>query len=123
MLAPRRSPACREASAIRGRSSTSRRMGSASGGRSRGFYRAPGPLVDTTPPELDIVAVSTPEEVYEFEAVSVRGFGAEADTVEPGSYHPPTIPSDDAMKMFIGRVDGKAVADPMGYRTGDSVGV
>ena len=31
------------------------------------FYRAPGPLLDTTPPELDIVAVSTPEEVYEEE--------------------------------------------------------
>ena len=87
------------------------------------FYRAPGPLVETTPPELDIIAVSTPEEVYEFEAVSVRGFGAEADRVEPGAYHPPTILSDDAMKMFIGRVGGKAVAAAMGYRTEDAVGV
>ena len=43
--------------------------------------------------------------------------------LEPGAYHPPTILSDDAMKMFIGRVDGKAVAAAMGYRTGDAVGV
>src|SRR5438552_3786116 len=59
----------------------------------------------------------------QFGGVSVRGFGAEADRVEPGAYHPPTILSDDAMKMFIGRVGGKAVAAAMGYRTGDAVGV
>ena len=87
------------------------------------FYRAPGPLPDTTPPELEIVTVSTPEEVYEFEAVSVRGFGGEDDSVKPGTYHPPTVLSDHAMKMFIGRVDGQAVSAAMGYRTEGAVGV
>jgi len=87
------------------------------------FYRAPGPLLDTTPPELDIVTVSTPEEVYEFEAVSVRGFGGGDHSVEPGMYHPPTVLSDQAMKMFIGRVGGQAVTAAMGYRTESAVGV
>jgi hypothetical protein len=79
-------------------------------------------VVDT-PPELEIVAVSTDEEVVEFEAVSVRGFGKEDDTIEPGKWHPPTVLSDDSMRMFIGRVDGHAVAAAMGYRTDNAVGV
>ena len=88
------------------------------------FYRAPGPLPDVAgPPELELVPVSTPEEVYEFEAVSVRGFGGEGDSVERGAYHPPSVLADDAMKMFIGRVDDQAVAAAMGYRTNDAVGV
>ena len=87
------------------------------------FYRAPGPLLDTTPPELDIVTVSTPEEVYEFEAVSVRGFDSDDECIEPGTYHPPTVLSDEAMKMFIGRVDGQAMATAMGYRAESAVGV
>jgi hypothetical protein len=87
------------------------------------FHRPPGPLVVDTPSELEIVAVSTGEEVVEFEAVSVRGFGKEDDTIEPGKWHPPTVLSDDSMRMFIGRVDGHAVAAAMGYRTDNAVGV
>jgi hypothetical protein len=87
------------------------------------FYRPPGPLPELTPPELEVVTVSTPEEVYEFEAVSIRGFGGEDDTIEPGTIHPPAVLADDAMKMFIGRVDGSAVAAAMGYRTDSVVGV
>jgi hypothetical protein len=87
------------------------------------FYRPPGPLPDSTPPELELVPVSTPAEVYEFEAVSVRGFGGEDDTIEPGTYHSPAVLADDAMKMFIGRVGGRAVAAAMGYRTDSVVGV
>jgi Acetyltransferase (GNAT) family len=88
------------------------------------FYRPTGPLPpEPTPPELELVHVSSPAEVYEFEAVSVRGFGGEEDTIEPGSFHPPTVLGDDAMKMFIGRVDGRAVAAAMGYRTDEVVGV
>jgi hypothetical protein len=88
------------------------------------FYRPTGPLPpEPTPPELELVHVSSPAEVYEFEAVSVRGFGGEEDTIEPGSFHPPTVLGDDAMKMFIGRVDGRAVAAAMGYRTDQVVGV
>ena len=88
------------------------------------FVRAPSSLPDVTiAPELEVAAVSTPDEVYEFEAVSVRGFGREHDTIEPGTYHPPSVLTDDAMKMFIGRVDGRAVAAAMGYRTESAVGV
>src|ERR1700741_929733 len=40
------------------------------------FHRPAGPLPDeAAPPELELVEVSTADEVYEFEAVSVRGFG------------------------------------------------
>lgn len=84
------------------------------------FYRPPGPIPREAPPELEVVVVSSEEEVAEFEAVSVRGFGSEDDSIEPGTYHPPTVLADDGMHMFIGRVDGRPVAAAMGYR-GDSV--
>lgn len=87
------------------------------------YFRPAGPVENTAPPELELVEVSSAEEVYEFEAVSVRGFGSEDDTIAPGTYHPPAILEDDAMKMFIGRVDGRAVAAAMGYRTEEVVGV
>lgn len=87
------------------------------------FFREPGPVAETVPPELEVVAVSTPEEVYELEAVSVRGFGSEDDAIAPGTWHPPAVLEDDAMKMFIGRVEGRPVAAAMGYRMNDVVGV
>jgi ribosomal protein S18 acetylase RimI-like enzyme len=87
------------------------------------FYRLPGALPDVRESDLELVQVSTPEEVEEFEAVSVRGFGGEDDVVEPGTIHPPSVLSDDAMQMFIGRVDGRGVAAAMGYRLDDVVGV
>lgn len=87
------------------------------------FVRPPGPLPDCCPEELDIVRVSTEPEVYEFEAVSVRGFGSEDDAVGPGTYHPPQILDDPSMYMYIGRVGGRAVAAAMGYVTELSVGV
>lgn len=87
------------------------------------FHRAPGALPDARGSGLELVHVSTPAEVYEFEAVSVRGFGSEDDVVEPGTIHPPSVLADDAMHMFIGRVDGRAVAAAMGYRLDDVVGV
>jgi hypothetical protein len=88
------------------------------------FYRDPGPLAEEPlPPRLELVHVSTPAEVEEFEAVSVRGFGGEDDRVEPGTYHPPAILDDPAMVMFTGRVDGEAVAAAMGYPTEHAIGV
>lgn len=87
------------------------------------FFRAAGPGPDTTPPELEIVEVRTPEEVVEFEAVSIRGFGSEDSVIEPGTYHPPAILGDDAMHMFTGRVDGRPVAAAMGYVFEGAVGV
>jgi ribosomal protein S18 acetylase RimI-like enzyme len=87
------------------------------------FYRPPGPLAGCAPSELEIVRVRTPAEVVEFEQVSVRGFGSEDDAIEPGTYHPPTILDDDAMKMFIGRVGGRAVAASIGYLLDEVVGI
>jgi ribosomal protein S18 acetylase RimI-like enzyme len=75
------------------------------------------------PSELEIVQVKTPAEVAEFEAVSVRGFGNEDDAIELGTFHPPAILDDHAMHMFVGRVDGRAVAAAMGYVLDDVVGV
>jgi hypothetical protein len=87
------------------------------------FYRGPGPVPDEAPPDLELVTVSTDSEVAEFEAVSVRGFGSEDATIEPGKWHPPTVLSDEAMHMFIGRVGGQPVAAAMGYRCESVVGV
>ena len=87
------------------------------------FYRPAGPVSAAIPDELELVRVSTPAEVEEFELVSVRGFGSEVAVVEAGTVHPPTILRDPAMAIFMGRVDGVAVAASMGYRTRDGVGV
>jgi predicted GNAT family acetyltransferase len=37
--------------------------------------------------------------------------------------HPPEVLADEAMHMFVGRVDGRPVAAAMGYRLDDVVGV
>jgi ribosomal protein S18 acetylase RimI-like enzyme len=87
------------------------------------FYRAAAPLVDASPSELELVRVRTPDEVVELEAVSVQGFGSEEDSIEPGTFHPPSILENDAMHMFIGRVNGRAVGAAMGYVLDDAVGV
>jgi hypothetical protein len=87
------------------------------------FYRAAGPLPDSTPAELELVRVTTAEEVEELELVSVRGFGNEEATIDPGIVHPPAVLDDPAMALFIGRVDGKPVGASMGYRTEHAVGV
>lgn len=87
------------------------------------FYREAAPLAAPSASDLQIVEVTTPDEVAEFEAVSVRGFGSEDDSIEPGMFHPPTILADEAMHMFIGRENGRAVAAAMGYVLDDVVGV
>ena len=88
------------------------------------FLRPPGPFAaEEAPAELEIVPVSTPEEVAEFEEVSVRGFGGEGWSIERYSVHPPSILADERMTMLTGRVDGGAVAAAMSYRTGSGVGI
>lgn len=88
------------------------------------FFRPPGPVVaGAAPPELQVVRVSDGDEVAEFEQVSVRGFESEETTVEPGAMHPASILDDPAMAIFLGRVEGRAVAAAMGYRTETAVGV
>jgi ribosomal protein S18 acetylase RimI-like enzyme len=87
------------------------------------FYRAAAALPPSPETDLELVRVTTPAEVEEFEAVSVRGFGQEDDIVEPGTLHPPSVLTDEAMHMFLGRVDGRGVAAAMGYVLDDAVGV
>lgn len=87
------------------------------------FYRPPGPLPPTGETGLEVVRVTTPRELEELEAVSVRGFGKEDDAVEPGALHPPSGLADDAMHMFLGRAEGRPVAAAMSYVLDDAVGV
>ena len=88
------------------------------------FVRPPGRLDDEPPPaELELVRVSTPEEVAEFELVSVRGFSREDATIETGSIHPASILADARMAMLTGRVDGRPVAAAMSYGRDDAVGI
>jgi hypothetical protein len=88
------------------------------------FLRPPSePSADETPAELEIVRVATAQEVEELEAVSVRGFGNEDDTIEPGTIHPPAILDDPRMVLWLGRVEGKPVGAAMSYRTDEAVGI
>jgi hypothetical protein len=88
------------------------------------FVRPPGELdVEAAPAGLEIVHVSTPAEVEEFELVSVRGFESEHASVEPGAIHPSAILADPRMKMLTARVNGSGVAAAMSYRTDSAVGI
>jgi hypothetical protein len=80
-------------------------------------------FADETPTELEIVQVSTAQEVEELEAVSVRGFENESATIEPGAFHPPEILDDPRMILWLGRVDGDPVGAAMSYRTDEAVGI
>jgi len=82
-----------------------------------------GPSGAATPAELEIVRVTTAQEVEELEAVSVRGFGKEEDTIQPGTIHPPAILDDPRMVLWLGRVDGKPVGAAMSYRSDEAVGI
>jgi hypothetical protein len=76
---------------------------------------------DATAPELEIVRVTTAQEVEELEAVSVRGFGNEDDTIEPGTVHPSAILDDPRMVLWLGRVEWKPIGAAMSYRTDEAV--
>lgn len=86
--------------------------------------RLPGPLAEESPPsDLEIVHVSTPAEVAEFETVSVRGFGGDDAEVNPGTLHPATILEDANMTMLAGRVGGRPVAAATSYRIESAIGI
>jgi len=88
------------------------------------FFRPAGPLASKpSPPELQILRTTTPEEVEEFEAVSVRGFETEEAWIEVGTAHPPAILGDLRMTNWIGRVAGRPVAAAMSYQTDGAIGV
>jgi hypothetical protein len=88
------------------------------------FVRVPGPLHEhAAPAELEIIEVSTPDQVLEFERVSMRGFRGDETAVDPGSLHPPAILANPRMRMLTGRVEGSAVAAAMSYRTDEVIGI
>ncbi|MBA2425792.1 MAG: hypothetical protein H0V60_01785 [Actinobacteria bacterium] len=88
------------------------------------FLRSPRQLAaERTPAELDVVFVSTPSQVAEFEDVSVRGFDGEEASVEPGAFHPASILGDPSMTMLIGRVGANGVAAATSYRSAEAVGI
>jgi len=87
------------------------------------FYRPPSPPPISVPSELELVRVTTEAEVEELEAVSVRGFGTEDATIEPGTIHPPSILADPGMVLWLGRVDGKPIGAAMSYKTDHAVGI
>jgi len=87
------------------------------------FHRQPGPVAVQMPSELEVIRASTPAEVEEFEAVSVRGFEHEDATIPRGAIHPPAILDDPDMAIFLGRVDGRAIGAATGYLTDEAVGV
>jgi len=88
----------------------------------RWFIRPPGAVPDAPdPPELEIVRAGDAE-VFEFEAVSARGFGGESPPpVAAGTYHRPN--PDPRMTLWLGRVDGEAVSAAMSYETEATVGI
>jgi ribosomal protein S18 acetylase RimI-like enzyme len=87
------------------------------------FCRPAAEVGTPAPPELELVRVTTAAEVEELEAVSVRGFGSEDASIEPGTVHPPAILVEPRMVLWLGRVEGKPVGASMGYRTDNAVGV
>jgi len=88
------------------------------------FMRRPGEIgASASPSELEIVHVTTPAEVAEFEAVSARAFGGEDARIDSGAIHPVTILEDPRMTMLTGHADGRPVAVAMSYRTGEAVGI
>jgi Acetyltransferase (GNAT) family len=88
------------------------------------YFRPPGPLEpEDAPAELELVRATTPEEIEEFEAVSLRGFGSEGDDVVAGSAHPATVLADPRMTCWFGRVDGRPVAAAMSFETDGAIGI
>jgi len=88
------------------------------------FFRPAGPLpTEVAPPELEILRATTPDELAEFEAVSVRGFDAEDAEVDVGTVHHAAVLADPRMTNWIGRVGGRPVAAAMSYESEGAVGI
>jgi GNAT superfamily N-acetyltransferase len=85
------------------------------------YVREPVALPESGEPgELEVERVD-PQDLIEFEAVSVRGFGGEGARVRAGSIHPPN--ADPRMTYWLGRVDGQGVCAAMSYETERAVGI
>jgi hypothetical protein len=90
--------------------------------RGRWFLRPSGPGPEATaPPELSIESVTDAETLREFEVASIEGFESPGlHRIRPLGLHAPAILDDPRMRVFVGRVDGRAVAAAMAY-VGDSI--
>jgi ribosomal protein S18 acetylase RimI-like enzyme len=78
---------------------------------------------EDAPSELEVVHVSTPAEVAEFESASVRGFGGKDGDVKRGELHPRSIFTDTRMTMLKGRVEGNPIGAAMCYRGDEAIGI
>jgi GNAT superfamily N-acetyltransferase len=85
------------------------------------FVRAPAPLAEMSDPDGLTVERVEANALVEFEAVSVRGFGGEGESVPAGSIHPPN--PDPRMTCWLGRVGGEGVCAAMSYETDLAVGI
>jgi GNAT superfamily N-acetyltransferase len=85
------------------------------------YGRPPDPLTAASDPDELEVARIPPDDLVEFEAVSVRGFGGEGDSVPVGSIHPPN--PDPRMTFWLGRVAGEGVCAAMSYETEQAIGI
>jgi ribosomal protein S18 acetylase RimI-like enzyme len=78
---------------------------------------------EDAPSELEVVHVSTPAEVAEFESASVRGFGGKDEDMKRGELHPRSILTDTRMTMLTGRVEGNPIGAAMCYRGDEAIGI
>jgi hypothetical protein len=80
------------------------------GGHPPVMLRTPGGEAPPTPPGLEVVEVTTPEQLAEYERVLVDGFPLEElrPWQSPTALHPSMLHLP-GMRMFLGRVDGRAV--------------
>lgn len=92
--------------------------------RTRGLWyaRPSAPRPEPTPSGLDIVEVTDPTELAEFEQATSAAFGAPSP-VAPFDVHARGVLDDPRMHVLIGRHHGEVVSGAMAYETGAVVGL
>lgn len=76
--------------------------------------RPPGAIGEPDmPPELEIISVTDAVSLREFEETSAAGF--EAPVPPPFAMHAPRVLDDPRFLLWLGRVEGRAVAVAMAY--------
>jgi len=88
-------------------------------GRLPCFAMAPGPL-PSPPPDLLIERVEQ-HHWNDFLDATARGFGMPPEMVE--ALLVPRLLDDDRTRLFVGKIDGHAVATAVSIRTGATVGI
>lgn len=83
------------------------------------FAMGPGP-VPAPPPDLLIERVE-PHNWGDFLDATARGFGMPPEMVE--ALLVPSVLDDDHARLFVGKVDGDAVATAVSIRTGATIGI